>query len=175
MIHTSTFPQVARAIAALLALPILPEDKSDTSTTTLSSFRNKFAHIASFRISQKDMFASALRVTNTKESDWSVSYESSKERFEKARAAMMAGDRIAFGRMLYARGFYPDRPDAINMCNFDRYGLDNDALGLPEESLDEFTQVAVNMANSDYFEKKYGSFIKEGGNKTGIKAYGKKD
>jgi hypothetical protein len=118
------------------------------------------------------MFASVLRVTNTKESDWSISYEPSKERFEKARAAMMAGDRIAFGRMLYARGFFPGKN---NMCNFDRYGLDNEALELPVESLDAFTQVAVEIAGSDYFAVRYGNFLKEGGNKTGMAAYGKKE
>jgi hypothetical protein len=171
MIHTSTFPQVARATAALVSLPVLAEDEND-ARKTLSSFRDKFAHIASFRINQKDMFASVLRVTGTKQSDWSVSYEPTKERFEKARVAMLAGDRIAFGRMLYAKCFFPGEN---NMCNFDKCGLDNEALGLPEESLDEFTRVGIDMANSDYFAVRDGNFIKEGGNKAGMAAYEKKE
>jgi hypothetical protein len=170
-IHTSTFPQVARAVTSLLSLPMLLEDENDKTTTLSSTFRNKLAHIASFRISQKDMLASVLRVTSTKESDWSISYEPSKERFERPRDAMIAGDLIAFGSRLYARCFFPKN----TLCNFDKHGLDNEALGLPKESLDEFTRVAVDMASSDYFAVKDAKIVKEGGNKVGMAAYGKED
>ncbi|KIV99706.1 uncharacterized protein PV09_08637 [Verruconis gallopava] len=169
-IHTTTFPQVGRAVASLLALAVAPTDPKDTSPT-LATFRNKFVHIASFRISQKDMFASVLRVTKTQESDWDISYENSKDRFDRAKAAMLSGDRIAFGRMLYARGFFPGD---TNMCNFDRYGLDNKLLGLPEESLDEFTQVAVDMVNENYIEKKYAALQNAGGNRVAMALYGEK-
>ena len=157
-IHTSTFPQVGRAVAALLSLPMTRTDGHDGKT--LEDYRNKFVHVASFKVSQKDMFASILRVTGTKESDWTISYEPSKERYEKAKIEVQKGDLKAFGRMLYARSFFPGDECPVD---FDRYGLDNEALGLPQEDLDEFGRIAWQMGNSDYFEKKYGALYKGSG------------
>lgn len=55
------------------------------------------------------------------------------------------GGLRGFGIALYARTFFPDgagtHPDEFNA-----------ALGLPEESLDEFTSVAIKMAGENYFE-----------------------
>jgi len=153
-IHTSTFPQVGRAVAAVLSLKVLPEDENDKNAT-LDGYRNRFVRVSSFKVSQKDMFASLLRVTNTKESDWTITYEPTKERYEKAKQAMAGGDRIAFGRMLYALGFFPGNLD------FDsKGGPDNEALGLPQEDFDEWTRKGWELGNSDYFEKKYAAFAK---------------
>ena len=157
-IHTSTFPQVGRAVASLLSLPVFKGQ--DYTGKTLEDYRNKFVHIASFKLSQKDMFASLLRVTGTSEGDWKISYQPSKERYEEAKVEVQKGDVLAFGRMMYARGFFPGDECPLN---FDRYGLDNDALGLPEEDLDEFGRKAWEMGTSDYFEKKYNSLYKDGG------------
>lgn len=153
-IYTSTFPQVGRAVAALVSLKIFPEDESDKSPT-LDGYRDKFIRIYSFKVSQKDMFAALLRVTDSKESDWTISYEPVKERFEKAKALMEGGDRAAFGMMLYARGFYPD------YSKFDSQGgTDNAVLGLPKEDFDEWTKKGWEIGNSDYMERKYAAFMK---------------
>jgi hypothetical protein len=145
---TSTFPQVGRATAALLALPILPRDAADRSPT-LQRFRNGFVHVSSFRVSQRDMFASLLRVTGTTEADWSIKSEPARERWARAKAAFEGGDRAAVGRLLYTRMFMEDAPSDFVAK------LDNEVLGLPEEDLDEFTAVAVKMDREGYFDGLY--------------------
>jgi hypothetical protein len=155
-IHTTTFPQVGRAVAALLSLPLTKAP--GYGGKTLEDYRNKFIHIASFKVGQKDMFASLLRATSGKESDWNIHYQPSKERYEQAAEAVKTGDIRAFGRMMYARGFFPGEECPLD---FDRYGLDNEALGLPQEDLDEFGRKAWEMGNSDYFEKKYASLYEK--------------
>lgn len=157
-IHTSTFPQVGRAVAALLSLPFPKTDGHIGKA--IEDYRNKFVHIASFKVSQKDMFESLLRVTGTEESGWKISYQPSKERYEQAREAVKKGDVKAFGRMIYARGFFPGEECPLD---FDRYGLDNKALGLPEEDLDEFSAKAWEMGSLDYFDVKYGPLYKAKG------------
>ena len=76
-ISVSTLPQVGRAVAALLGLPITASSHRDE--TCISKFANKPVYIDSFTIGQRDMLASALRVTGTKEGDWTISNEPSHE------------------------------------------------------------------------------------------------
>lgn len=140
-INTSTFLQCGRAVAALLSLKILPEDENDKSPT-ISQFRNKPVFLSSFSISQKDMFDSVLRVTGTKEQDWTIGYQDSRERYKKGLEKMKAGDRQGYAELLYARGFYP-----TDEANFEKRGLlHNELLGLPKEDLDEATKRGVDMA-----------------------------
>ncbi|CAF9921760.1 MAG: hypothetical protein GOMPHAMPRED_002388 [Gomphillus americanus] len=131
---TSTWPQCGRGMAALLSLPV------EGQGTTLESFANKPVYIQSFRVSQKDMLASILRVTGDKESDWKVEYQPAQERWEEGRAAMMKGDRQGFARMLYARSMAKDTSG-----NFEGK-LNNDVLGLKDEDLDEWTKFCVDFA-----------------------------
>ncbi len=145
---TSTFPQVGRATAALLSLPVLPRDAADESLT-LQHFRNGFAHTSSFRVSQRDMLASLLRVTGTTEANWTIKSEPARERWAQAKTAFEGGDRAAIGRLLYTRMFMEDAPSDYAAR------LDNKALGLPEENLDEFTAVAVKMDQEGYFDGLY--------------------
>ena len=142
-ISTSTWPQCGLAVARLLSLPILPYDESD-KTLTLDQFRDKYAYISSFFVSQKDMFASILRVTGTKEAEWKIEYEGSKKRFEDGQKEMAAGSRVGFAKMLYSRVFYPDG------CGDFEDKLHNQALGLPKEDLDEFTKKGIELAESGY-------------------------
>lgn len=145
-ISTSTWPQTGLAASKLLNLPLLPTSPTDT-TLTLSHYRNKFAYISSFTISQKDMFDSVLRVTSTQAPNWKITYEPVKERFEKGKEMMQAGNRVGFGQMLYARAFFPD-----GVGNFETVpGLENERLGLEKEDLDEFTGEAVKLVESGYF------------------------
>jgi hypothetical protein len=140
-INTSTWPLCGLAVARLLSLKVLPEDETD-SGPYLSQFRDGHVRISSFFVSQKDMFASALRVTNTKESDWTITYQNSKERYQEGLAELQQGNRAGYPKMLYARVLYPDGSGNIEAG----YGLHNDLLGLPKEDLDECTKVAIDMA-----------------------------
>lgn len=133
----STWPQVGRAVAALLSLPIQAEG-GDTERC-LEHFRNKNVYVGSFTVSQKDMLESALRVTGTQLSDWKITQERAVERYEKAKEDMKKGDRMAFARQMYTRVFYPDDSGDFEK----RLGLQNEMLGLPKEDMDEATRAAV--------------------------------
>lgn len=152
-LNTSTFPQVGRAAANLLSLKILPDDENDKSPC-LEQFRNRCARISSFAVDQREMFASLQRVTGTKESDWSISSKPVKEIYQEGVKKLQGGDREGFSQLLYSRMFFPDDQPGF----METHGpLDNEALGLPKEDLDDFTKKAVEIANSDYFQKQYGS------------------
>lgn len=120
--NTTSFPQLGRGVASLLSLKVLPEDENDRSPT-LSNWKNGTVYISSFFVNQQDMFQSVLRVTGDKESDWKIHDEDVKERYEAGKAEMQMGSMRGFGKMLYARLFYPDGAADFN----DR--LDNKVLG----------------------------------------------
>ncbi|KAF2395549.1 NAD(P)-binding protein [Trichodelitschia bisporula] len=145
-INTSSWPLFGEGVAKLLSLKVLPEDENDRSTT-ISDFRNDFVKVASFTISQRDMFDSVLRVTGTKPEDWTITHENTKERFEKAVAEFQQGSFRAFGRLLYTRIFYPDTSG--------QFELDNERLGLAKEDIDEFTREAIRLDEADYFKGLY--------------------
>ncbi|ORY64312.1 CipA protein [Pseudomassariella vexata] len=139
-INTITFPQSGRAVANLLALPINSENGP-----SLSKYKNKFIYVSSFCVSQKDMFNSVLRVTGTKNEDWTINYEDSTKRFEDGKKEMRSGNPLGFRQVLYSRVFFKD-----GLGNYEATkGLDNGALGLPEEDLDQFTIAAIQLAKSD--------------------------
>ncbi|KAK9237147.1 hypothetical protein V1525DRAFT_442962 [Lipomyces kononenkoae] len=141
-INTSTWPQCGRAVASLLSLKIFPENEDDTSPC-MANFRNKCAYISSFLIGQQDMLDSVLRVTGTTLSDWKVSQTTAKERFQSGLDELQRGhNRAAFGRLLYARNFFPESSGNFEATK----GLHNDILGLPKENLDEFTKVGIQMS-----------------------------
>ena len=81
LIILQTWAQTGRAVAKLLSLPVTPEKEGAPS---LSDYKNKFIFVSSFCLTQKEMFAEVLRVSGTKESDWTIKYESSAERFQEA-------------------------------------------------------------------------------------------
>jgi hypothetical protein len=138
-IVTSTWPQVGRAVAGLLSLPIKPEGGNEGKS--LENFKNKMVYMKSFLLSQKDMFAAILRVTGDKESDWTITYVPSKERYSEGIKKMQNGDRTGFAESMYTRMFYPD-----GAGNYEHKGLINGLLALPEEDLEEATKVAVEKA-----------------------------
>lgn len=135
-----TVIQVGKAVASLLSLPISSDQT--TSSTTLSDLANKLIYVSSFTISQRDMFASALRVTRSKESDWSISYEPSQERYTTGLAEIKEGKRIGFAKMMYTRVFFQD-----GSGNFEsNKGTVNKELDLQMEDLDEATGRAIERA-----------------------------
>ncbi|CAK7219470.1 hypothetical protein SCUCBS95973_003832 [Sporothrix curviconia] len=155
-IFTSTLPQCGRGVAALLSLPVLPEDAaSAATTTTLSTFiEPKVAYIKSFHVSQNDMFASLKRVTGTTDADWTITTESSQERWANASKALQSGGGVeldgvtplnpmqAFGMRMYSRIFFPGTDGLTDK------DMANGVLGLPEEDLDEWTKEAVRLVES---------------------------
>lgn len=139
-ILTSTWDQCGRAVAAFLSLPELPVDENDMSPT-ISHFGNGLIYISSFFVSQKDMFESVKRVTGTTDADWKISYEPSAQRYEDGIEAMKKGDMRGFGKLLYSRVFFGDGNYTSK--------LNNKMLGLPQEDLDEHTNVSVGMAENN--------------------------
>lgn len=145
-INTATFPQIGRAVANLLALKVLPHDENDKSLC-LDHFRNSHVLVSSFTVSQRDMFESLLRATGTAETDWKMDSKPVKQIYEEALAKLQAGDRTSLSavQVLYSRIFFPDdHPGLMEATK----PLDNDRVGLPEEDIDEFTKIAVQLAES---------------------------
>ncbi|KAF4965333.1 hypothetical protein FSARC_6848 [Fusarium sarcochroum] len=135
---TSTLSQVGRAVAKVLSLKELPDDENDKSLT-LSSFLNKPVYLKSFELSQKDMFSSVKRVTGTSDSDWTITHEPTKKRYEEGLAQVKTGNMAGFSKLLYARAFYPEDPSNLAAK------AQNELLGLPDESLDEATKSGVDL------------------------------
>jgi hypothetical protein len=147
-ISVSTWPQVGRAVTALLSLPIKPDDDDDGNPKErhcLETFKNKIVYTNSFTLSQQDMFDSVLRVTGAQKSDWTIVKEPARERYASAAQALQEGDRMAYVRMMYTRIFFDD-----GVGDFEaRRGVSNGLLGLPREDLDEATKRAVERAEAD--------------------------
>ncbi|TKA80601.1 hypothetical protein B0A55_02915 [Friedmanniomyces simplex] len=141
--NTSTWPQVGRAVAALLSLPIQAD--GGKKEACLDHYRDRTVFVSSFCVSQRDMLASVLRVTGDKESDWTIKKESAVERFEAAKEGMQKGDRMAFARWMYTRVFYPDGSGEYGKTK----GLANGVLNLPEEDVDEATKAAMERAKNN--------------------------
>ena len=135
-IPTTTWTQAGRAAARLFALPV----QSDGASASLSDFKNRPVYVDSFFVSQRDMLASVLRVTGEKESDWTITSESSKERYDRGVEMMDKGNLEGYVRLMYTRIFFPDGASDYTAR------LNNKDLGLQEESLDEATKTAVEMA-----------------------------
>ena len=134
-ISTSTWPQVGRAVAALLSLPVKSEGAKRQAC--LENFKNQIVYVNSFNVSQKDMLESALRVTDTKEADWTITKEPSKDRCENGLKEIQEGMRVGFAKMMYTRVFYPDGCGDVSDKTI------NHLLDLPEEDIDEATKRAI--------------------------------
>ncbi|KAF5548834.1 isoflavone reductase family [Fusarium mexicanum] len=131
---TSTLAQVGRAVARVLSLKELPDDDDDL---TVSSFLNRAVYLNSFVVSQQDLFESVKRVTGTSDTDWTVTHQASKQRYEEGMAQVKRGDMSGFSKLLYARAFFPDDPSDLSAK------AQNELLGLPKEDLDEATRDGI--------------------------------
>ena len=85
-------------------------------------------YVNSFTISQRDMFASALRVTGTKKEEWTITKEDTKDRFTRGIEAVKKGDYSCFANIL-CRVFFPDGSGDFEHNK----GTLNEILGLPKE------------------------------------------
>ena len=80
----STWGLCGVAVAKLLSLPVKPEGESDGKEVCLEMWKNKPLFIASFHVSQREMLESVQRVLGDGDQGWTIVYEDSKERYEKA-------------------------------------------------------------------------------------------
>ncbi|KAM0229958.1 hypothetical protein ACHAP5_011502 [Fusarium lateritium] len=135
---TSTLDQVGRAVAKILSLPVLPADEAE-NILTLSNFINKPVYLQSFLVSQNDIFESVKRVTGTSDSDWTITHESTEKRYEDGLAQVKVGNMTGFPKLLFARAFFPEDPSVHSEK------VQNELLGLPEESLDEATKAGMDL------------------------------
>lgn len=139
-ITTSTWDQCGRAVAALLSLKRYPEDENDKDPA-VDNWANSSVNIASFRVSQKDMFESVKRVTGTSDSDWKIEHVSSEKRYQEALKKMGTDNAfIGFSEQMYTRIFFP-----TGEGDQTKNGLANKALGLPEEDMDESTREGMRL------------------------------
>ncbi|KAF4340816.1 oxidoreductase like [Fusarium beomiforme] len=143
-INTSTLAQFGRAAAALASLKEFPDDENDKSPT-IAQFQNKPIYLSSFYVSQKDIFRSLQRVTNTTDKDWDIKYESSADRIESGKAMGRSGNILGFAQAYYSFIF---SPEGQKLKTQDK--LHNDLLGLPEEDLDEVVKACVEEAKYRY-------------------------
>ena len=101
-----------------------------------------WSYISSFAISQRDMLDSIHRVSGTTDKDWTLEKEDAKKRWGDGMQELRQPEkygRLGFGKLLYARVFYPDEPGLFQ----NRAKLANEVLGLPEEDLDDCTRKAI--------------------------------
>lgn len=98
-------------------------------------------YINSFTVNQKAMFESALRVTGTKEDEWTVTKEPAQERFASGMQDIQQGKLTGFAKLM-ARLFYAD-----GCGDFEgKKGTLNSVLGLPKEKIDDATKAAMERA-----------------------------
>jgi hypothetical protein len=144
-LNMSTYKQVGRSVASILALPLQTEN-GDDKASALEFYRNRMTFVSSFAVSQRDMLDSLQRVTGTVDGEWKIEQVEAKKRFDEAKEKMKSGNRAAFGRALYTRYFYGDAG------LFEKsHRLDNERLGLPAEDLDGATERAVKLQESGYW------------------------
>lgn len=86
--NTSTWQLCGKAIAELVSL----------TEEELEKFKNRSLHVSSFRVTQREMLDSVHRVLGTKDEDWDIRFEGTKERYNKGIEDMKMGDRTGFGR-----------------------------------------------------------------------------
>ena len=141
VVTSSTWDQCGRALAALVSLPEAGPSPS------LADFKNRHLLIKSFRVSQRDALDSVHRVLGTTDADWEIRYESSAQRILDGIEEQKNGDLRGFAKSLYAGIFVPSN----KYSDYAGTGkVDNEALGLPTESLDEATKRAVDMVESGW-------------------------
>lgn len=137
-INFSSFQQCGRALAGLLSLP-----ESGASPSILD-WRNKMLFITSFRASQRDILNSLHRVMGTTDKDWTITMESSAERFKRGMDMMKNNDMPGRGIAMWARTFYPNGDGDFEST----HGVANEALGLEREDFNQATKEVVQMVES---------------------------
>lgn len=132
--YLSTIRTSALAAARVLSLPLTLDGKNPNVTSssssssssadptlqrTLPSFANKMVYVASFRLSQADIFRAVQQATRTTDADWDISHVPLTQDIQDAHAKLAAGNRLAIMDLLngnlfvkgVADAFYPNGAD----------------------------------------------------------------
>ena len=133
----ATWPQCGRAVAALLSL---------SEEEIAAKFRNGAVYIGSFTVTQREILDSLHRVLGTRDEDWEIRHQETKERRSEGLKEMAEGNQAGFAKALYARGFYPNGGGDVEANR----GLHNELLGLKKEELDDAVRTAVGMVESGW-------------------------
>ncbi|KAK0707811.1 hypothetical protein B0H67DRAFT_519808 [Lasiosphaeris hirsuta] len=136
-ITSSTWDQCGRAVAGLLSLP---------ESVVAEKFRNGPVYTASFTISQRDILDSLHRVLGTKDEDWEIRYQGTRERVAEGMKELSEGNRLGFAKALYSRGFFPSGGGNHEASK----GLHNGILGLEKEDIDGAVKRTVAMVESGW-------------------------
>ncbi|KAI1113078.1 hypothetical protein F5Y14DRAFT_418796 [Nemania sp. NC0429] len=96
----TTLTRVGESLAALLLLP----------DAELSKYKNQFVYLSSFHVSQRDLFASAMRATATTEKDWTITNMSSDKVIHEAKepTASAMTRLLAFYPLMFKDGYGGD-------------------------------------------------------------------
>lgn len=119
----TTLKRVGESLASVLGWP---EDE-------LAKLKNDWVYFSSFHITQREIWAAAVRATGTKESDWVVSARPSEQVIKECKEQIANGGGMAPAQQLLialtlGKGIGGDYEEKI---------VDNEKLGLQPESLDE--------------------------------------
>lgn len=125
----TTLKRVGESLAAVLGWP---EDE-------LAKLRNDWVYFSSFHITQREIWAAAVRATGTKESDWSVSARPSEQVIKECKEQIANGAGMAPAQQLLmaltlGKGIGGDYQEKV---------VDNEILGLKPESLDKVVKEVV--------------------------------
>lgn len=125
----TTLRRVGESLAAVLGWP---EDE-------LAKLRNDWVYFSSFHITQREIWAAAMRATGTEESDWTVSARPSEEVVKECKEQIANGAGMAPAQQLLmaltlGKGIGGDYQEKV---------LDPKRLGLEPESLDEVVKSVV--------------------------------
>ena len=139
-IDVSTWDQCGRAVARLLSLP------ESGASPCVADWKNRPLYINSFKISQRDMLDSLHRVLGTVDSEWTIDFEPTDQRFKRGLEDLKKGNRMGFATASYARIFYPNGDGDFES----KWGSSNSLLALPKEDLDEATKRVVQMVEDGW-------------------------
>ncbi|KAL6416275.1 hypothetical protein AUP68_00492 [Ilyonectria robusta] len=143
-INTTTWAQYGRSLAALLSLKQLPDDENDT-LPTVSRFRNQPLYVSSFFVSQRDIFNTLQVATGTRDADWTIAYETTKDRMADGKTIAAAGDFRGLVKTYYS---FLLSSEGQKLNYEDK--LQNELLGLPKEDLVQVVQECVTKAENGY-------------------------
>ncbi len=125
---TTTVASAGRGVAGVLSLP----------DAELAKYENAPFYLSSFRISQKDILDSLLRVTGTKENEWTVETLDAEEVLKIARAELQSGNFHAAIQVLYV----PHMIEGLGGDYSDK-DIDMARLGVRPENLDDVVKKVV--------------------------------
>ena len=127
-ISITTLARTGQGVAALLSLP----------DAELAQYKNNSFYIASFELSQREIFEAIKRATATKDADWNIKERDGTEIIRECEPKIRAGDSFAEWTRLFAMFF-----QGMNGSNYQDKVVDLSKYGVAAENLDEVVCRAV--------------------------------